>query len=130
MVSILRKSLKLRLSIDLQLQLFDSMVAPILLYVSEITGFDKSDGLERLCTQFYKIISNLKKTTPNIILYGELGRYSIDISFKARMIVFLAKNINGKQDKIAFKLYKIYFQCMKGASYVLNGNQLLRTAWT
>ena len=106
MVSILRKSRKLHLPIDLQLQLFDGMVAPILLYVSEITGFDKSDGLERLCTQFYKIILNLKKTTPNIILYGELWRYSIDISFKARMIVFLAKKYYGKQDKIAFKLYK------------------------
>ena len=90
-LSILRKSRKLHLPIDLQLQLFNSMVAPILLYVSEITGFDKSDGLERLCTQFHKIILILKKTTPNIILYGELGRYSIDISFKARMIVFLAK---------------------------------------
>ena len=54
--SILKKSCKLHLPIDLQLQLFDSMVAPILLYGSEITGFEKSDGLERLCTQFYKII--------------------------------------------------------------------------
>ena len=54
--SILKKSRKLHLPIDLQLQLFDSMVAPILLYGSEITGFEKSDGLERLCTQFYKII--------------------------------------------------------------------------
>ena len=58
------------------------MVAPILLYGSEIPGFEKSDGLERLCTQLYKIILNLKKTTPNIILYGELGRYPIDILSK------------------------------------------------
>ena len=85
------------------------MVAPILLYGSEITGFEKSDGLERLCTQFYKIILNLKKTTPNIILYGELRRYPIDIFVKARMIGFWQRIINGKQDKIAFKLYKILF---------------------
>ena len=107
MFSILRKSRKLHLPIDLQLQLFDSMVAPILLYSSEITGFEKSDGLERLCTQFYKIILNLKKTTPNIILYGELGRCPIDIFVRARMIGFWQRIINGKQDKIAFKLYKI-----------------------
>ena len=105
--SILKKSRKLHLPIALQLQLFDSMVAPILLYGSEITGFEKSDGLERLCTQFYKIILNLKKTTPNIILYGDLGRYPLDIFVKARMIGFWQRIINGKLDKIAFKLYKI-----------------------
>ena len=82
MFSILRKSCKLYLPIDLQLQLFDSTVAPILLYGSEITGFEKSDGLERLCTHLYKIILNLKKTTPNIILYGEFERYPFDILSK------------------------------------------------
>ena len=102
-----KKSSKLHLPKDLQLQLFDSTVAPILLYGSEISGFEKSDGLERLCTQFYKIILNLKKTTPNIILHGDLGRYPIDIFVKARMIGFWQRIINGKQDKIAFKLYKI-----------------------
>ena len=52
MFSILRKSRKLQLPVDLQLQLFDSMVVPILLYGSEITGFENFDVLERLCTQF------------------------------------------------------------------------------
>ena len=72
-LSILKKSRKLHLPIDLQLQLFDSMDAPIWLYGSEITGFEKSDGLERTCTQFYKIILNLKKTTPNISYMVSLG---------------------------------------------------------
>ena len=77
MFSVLMKSRKLQLSIDLQLQLFDSMIVPILLYGSEVTGFENSDILERLCTQFYKNILNVKESTPNCILYGELGRYPI-----------------------------------------------------
>ena len=56
MFSFLRKSRKLQLPIDLQLQLFDSVIVPILLYDSEVTGFENSDILERLCTQSYKII--------------------------------------------------------------------------
>ena len=69
MFSVLRTSKKLQLSIDLQLQHFDSMIVPILLFAFEVTGFESSDILEGLCTQFYKIILNDKKTTPNCILY-------------------------------------------------------------
>ena len=70
MFSVLRKLRKLQLPVDLQIHLFDSMVVPILLYGSEVTGFENSDILERLCTQFYKIILKVKKTTPNVMLYG------------------------------------------------------------
>ena len=41
------------------------------------------------------------------MLYGELGRYPISISTKARMIGFYQRIINGKTDKISYKLYKI-----------------------
>ena len=58
MFAVLRKSrkLQLRVPIDIQLQLFDSVVVPILLYGSEISDFENHDSLERLCLQFYKII--------------------------------------------------------------------------
>ena len=41
------------------------------------------------------------------MLYGELGQYPISISTKARMIGFWQRIINGKTDKISYKLYKI-----------------------
>ena len=83
------------------------MVVPILLYGSKVTGFENSEVLERLFTQFYKIILNVKKTTPNVMLYGELGRYPINILCKSRMVEFWQRIVNGKQDKVTFKLYKI-----------------------
>ena len=101
MFSVFRKSRKLQLPIDLQLHFFDNMIVPILLYGSEVAGFENSDILERLCTQFYKIILNVKKSTPNCILYGELGRYPFSIQIKPRMIGFWQRLVNGKQDKIA-----------------------------
>ena len=51
MYAVLRKSRKLQLPVDIKLQLIDSMIAPILLYESEVTGFEKHDLLEKLCTQ-------------------------------------------------------------------------------
>ena len=41
-----------------------------------------------LFLQFYKIIMSFKKSTPNIILYGELGCYPAYILIKPRMIGF------------------------------------------
>ena len=117
MFSVLRTSQKLQLPIDLQLQLCDSMIVPILLYGSEVTGFENSDILEMLCTQFYKIILNVKQSTPNCILYGELGRYPISIQIKSRMIGFWQRIVNGKQDKIAHRLYIILLAMHEGDNF-------------
>ena len=61
MFSVLRKTKKLNLPIDLQLQMFDCMVVPCLLYGSEIFGYEKSYIIESLFLQFHKIIMSLKR---------------------------------------------------------------------
>ena len=88
MFSVLRKTKKLILPIDMQLQMFDCMVVPILLYGSEINGYENSDIIESLFYQFYKTIMSFKMSTPNAILYGELGRYPADILIKSRIMGF------------------------------------------
>ena len=42
--SILKKSRKLNLPIDLQIELFDTMVAPVLLYGCEVWGSENDDN--------------------------------------------------------------------------------------
>ena len=110
MFAVLSKSRKLHLPVDIQLQLFDSMAIPILLYGSEVTGFEKHDILERLCIHYYKIVLKVKKTTPNLMLYGELGRFPISVLIKSRMIGFWQRIVKGKQDKISNKLYHILLE--------------------
>ena len=84
MFAVLSKSRKLHLPVDIQLKLFDSMVIPILLYGSKVTGFEKHDILERLCIQYYKIVLKIKKKTmPNLMLYEELGRFPISVLIKS-----------------------------------------------
>ena len=53
----------LRLPIDLQLKIFDSLVAPILLYESEILGIGKNDNIEKVHL-FLKRILNVSAATP------------------------------------------------------------------
>ena len=110
MFSVLRKTRKLGLPIDIQLQMFDSMVSPILLYGSEVYGFENCSIVESIFLQFYKIILHFKKSTSNNILYGELGRFPSDILIKARMIGFWKRVITGKQDKISSVLYRLILE--------------------
>jgi hypothetical protein len=42
------------------------------------------------------------------MVYGELGRYPLDIDIKVRTISFWAKLISGKQTKLSAIIYKPY----------------------
>jgi hypothetical protein len=51
--------------VKIQLELFDKMIKPILLYGCEVWGFGKNEVLERVHLKFCKILLNLKFSTPN-----------------------------------------------------------------
>ena len=65
--SILKKCRHLNLPVDIQLELFDTMVLPVVMYGCEVWGFEKNNIRESFCLQFYKILLGLKKSTPNCI---------------------------------------------------------------
>ena len=48
MYATIRNMRRLHLPIDLQLSIFDTIVRPIMLYGSEVWGFEKNDILEKL----------------------------------------------------------------------------------
>ena len=83
-----KKIRNFNLPIDLQLKMFDHTVLPILLYGSEIWGFENIDQLETFHNDFLRKISNMRKSTPIYILHGELGRFPISINIKMRMLGF------------------------------------------
>ena len=51
----------LNLPVDIQLELFDTMVLPVVMYGCEVWSFEKNNILESFCLQFYKILLGLKK---------------------------------------------------------------------
>jgi hypothetical protein len=48
---------------------------------------------------------HLKHSTPNFMIYGELGRYPMEIKIKTRMMSYWSKLISGKETKIALLFY-------------------------
>ena len=61
MFSLLRKIRILNLPLEIQIQLFDKMIKPILSYGCEIWGFGTLELLERVQLKFLKYVLNLKK---------------------------------------------------------------------
>ena len=105
MFPVFKQSRLLNLSIDCQLDLFDKIVKPILIYGCEIWGFSNLDITERLHLKFCKYVLCVSKSTPNFIVYGQLGRYSLSISVKVRMLTFWANVINCNTSKLTGILY-------------------------
>lgn len=96
----------LDLPIDLQLKLFDHTIVPILLYGSEIWGFESLDIIEQVHNTFLRKITKARKSTPIYMLHGELGRYPLSILIKCRMLTFWNRLVSGKNTKYAYKIYE------------------------
>lgn len=70
--ALLRKINSLSLPFDIQIELFNKTIKPILLYGCEIWGVGKNDIIKRVQLKYFKHIFNLKKSTPSYMIYGEL----------------------------------------------------------
>lgn len=89
-------------------QLFDSFVGSILSYSSEVWGYTKSKDIERIHMKFCKRILNVRISTCNASIYGELGRYPLYVNRYVRIIKYWCKLIN--TDNIILRT--IYEQCV------------------
>jgi hypothetical protein len=98
------------LEIDTMLHLFDTMVMPILLYGSEIWGYCNIEIIERVHLRFCKILLKLQKSTTNVMVYGELGRYPLSLCIKVRMVCFWHKLVNDNSSKLSSTMYKLLYK--------------------
>lgn len=118
---LLRKRIvNLHLPVDCQLKLFDQTIVPILLYGSEITGFENIRLLEKIHLDFLKGILKMKNSTPHSIVYGEFGKFPLEIQVKVRMIKYWSKILSGKDTKFSYKMYLVLY-CLKIIYFHANG---------
>ena len=105
MFSLISRARRLRLPIDMQLELFDKTVLPILLYGCEIWGHSKAPMIETFHLSFLKMILGVHTKTCNNMVYGELGRIPIDIFIKKRIIGYWARILESKESKLTKVTY-------------------------
>ena len=110
MFSLLSKCKKHSLPVDMQLELFDKMVVPVLTYGCEIWGFEDLKVIEKLHMKFCKYILGVKNSTSHNMVYGELGRVPISITIKTRMMCFWLRIVQGKEEKLVKSLYNVMYE--------------------
>ncbi len=106
MFSLISKCRKFDLPVDIQLDLFASMVKPVMLYATEVWGYYVIRELDQLHIKFLKHLLYVHRYTSNDIVYGELGEFPIDIDIKCAMMSFWARLITGKTTKLSYIMYK------------------------
>lgn len=113
MYSVLRKSKKLGLTIDLQLQLFDNLVTPILLYGAEIWGCGNNDIIEKLHLKYCRMLLRVNNSTSKCMVYGELGRFPLQTFINQRMLNYWARMIQSDDHRLNKRLYQITYTLCK-----------------
>ena len=98
----------LNLPPDLAFKLFDHTVLPILLYSVEIWGYESVNYLEQIHCNFIKKKKKiqLRKSTPNYMIYAESGRYPLEITVKCRMIGYWNSLLINSKSKISYRIYQ------------------------
>ena len=104
MFAILQKARILQLPIDIVCELYERCVIPVLLYGSEIWGFENINSLEIFHRSFLRFVLKSFKFTPNIMLYGETNTVDIKTKNDARMANFWIKLKYGEKPKFSLIL--------------------------
>lgn len=71
-------------------------------------GFERKDNIEKLHLRFCKNTLKVRNSTPNFMVYGELGRFPLKFIVEQKMIMFWNSLLIDKS-KLSSMLYKVMF---------------------
>tara|TARA_B110000196_G_scaffold86649_1_gene75141 strand:- start:271 stop:3555 length:3285 start_codon:yes stop_codon:yes gene_type:complete len=104
------KAVNLQLPPDIHIDLFEKMITPICLYGSEVWGYSNLEPVEVFYRKFIKRILGLNKSTPNCIVYGEVGKRPLKNTIILKMLNFWIKVSEGKSSKLSSMIYNLIYK--------------------
>ena len=104
------------LNAELQWQLFDSMIASILNYASEIWGFHRANDIELIHNKFCRFVLKVGKNVPISFLCGELGHFPMFILRKQIILKYWLRILTYRSN-VVYDVYQLLYED------VLNGKK-------
>ncbi len=106
MYAVVGNSRKYDLPIDIQLEMYDSMVVPVMMYACEVWGNGVASEVELLQMKFCKHVLYVHRYTSSDIVHGELGIYPVEISITCRMMNYWFRLLMGKSSELCHVMYQ------------------------
>ena len=132
MFALLKRIKSLSLPPDIALKLFDTLVKPVVLYGAEVWGSENCDIVNKVKLRFCKYILHAHKSTCSNMVYGELGETPLHIDIKCKMILYWARLINSKENKLSkliySLIYKLYEKDLFHSSWITSVKNILDSA--
>jgi hypothetical protein len=128
MFGLLKKCNRLSLPLELSIDLFDNIVLPVMSYGCEVWGLAIKDYAQKLQVKFYKILLQLRQSTPTCMVFGEVGRPSCETAIKKRFLNFWYRLRDPEhQDKMSSVMYKFLLRLHDEKKYVSPYIQCIKT---
>ena len=86
-------------------KLFDSKVQPILSYACEVWGVQEMPCIEQVHTSSLKRFLRVSVHTSNTLLYGETGRYPLEINHKIRILKYWFRLLQMQHVRLSRQAY-------------------------
>ncbi|RUA06843.1 MAG: hypothetical protein DSY43_01110, partial [Gammaproteobacteria bacterium] len=95
------------ISPDVFFRIFDAQIQPMLLYGSEVWGMDDSSQTETVHMFALKKFLNVHMSTPNVIAYGETGRYPLSVCSAIRSVKYWLRLLKMENSRYPKKVYRM-----------------------
>lgn len=92
-----------------KIKLFDSLVAPILNYSSEIWGNIEAKDIEAVHLKCCRKILYVRKSTNLDAIYGELGRTPMKVRPQIHMLKYWSKLCSCDRNSLLYKTYSMLY---------------------
>ena len=92
------------------IELFHTLVVPIITYWSEMWGFLLCKNIELLHVNFLKMVLHDKPSTCSAMVYSETASFPIYVTIYKRMVAMWCRILNGKPNTLSCVLYKCKFR--------------------
>ena len=113
------------LSPDVYFKMFDTQVSSILLYSAELWGLSNCTVVENVHLQSIKRYLNLPTKVPNLIVYGECGRYPLYVTAALRVIKYWLRILRMETSRYPYLTYKMMLSSNNQNSWAYKVKDLL-----
>jgi hypothetical protein len=105
-----------------KIELFDSLVSPILNFSAEVWGTHSSPEVEAIHSKFCRKLLGVKLSTNREALYGELGRFPMWLSRHIIILKYWVKILKSDRESILYKSYLNIKTDMEQGNHYNNAN--------